>query len=99
MAAASTARFSDVPAGRTSTTSPPRTARARPSSSPVSLSPPSPRKAAWILTRRILDHILSREHYHRSAQVWLSIGLMIACVVAEGAVLRVGIDDLDEGYF
>jgi len=40
-------------AGKTSTISPPRTASARPSSSPVSLSPPSPRKAAWMLTRRM----------------------------------------------
>jgi hypothetical protein len=51
------------------------------------------------LTRRILVHILSRQHYHRRVQVKLSIGLIVACVVAEAAVLHVGIDDLDEGYF
>jgi 4-amino-4-deoxy-L-arabinose transferase-like glycosyltransferase len=27
------------------------------------------------------------------------LGLIVACLVAEAAVLRVGIDDLDEGYF
>jgi hypothetical protein len=29
----------------------------------------------------------------------LALGLIIACLVGEAAVLRVGIDDLDEGYF
>src|SRR5579859_2889477 len=29
----------------------------------------------------------------------LGVGLVIGCVVAEAIVLRVGIDDLDEGYF
>jgi hypothetical protein len=29
----------------------------------------------------------------------LALGLIVACLVAEATVLRVGIDDLDEGYF
>src|SRR5947209_7182981 len=29
----------------------------------------------------------------------LAFGLIVACLVAEAAVLRMGIDDLDEGYF
>src|SRR5205085_12560640 len=60
-----------------------------PSTSPVSLSPPSPRKAAWILTRRIL--VLP-------ATVW-PIALLLACLLAESATLAIGVDDLDEGYF
>src|SRR5579864_5930347 len=83
--ATSTARLSGVPAGKTSTISPPRTASASPSSSPVSLTPPSPRKAASILTRRM-------------HQVW-PIGLLMAALAVEAGMLRVGIDDLDEGYF
>src|SRR5579864_1291473 len=89
--ATSTARDSGVPAGRTSTISPPRTDSARPSSSPVSLTPPSPRKAASILTRRMVDQILP-------SKVW-PIVLLIGGLLLEAGVLRIGIDDLDEGYF
>jgi hypothetical protein len=44
-----------------------------------------------MLTRRMLDLILP-------TQVW-PIGLLLACLVLEAAVLHFGIDDLDEGYF
>jgi hypothetical protein len=47
----------------------------------------------------MLDHILSRDHYRRRVQVELSIALIVACVVVEVTMLRLGIDDLDEGYF
>jgi hypothetical protein len=43
------------------------------------------------LTRRIRNLILP-------GTVW-PIGLLLACLVLEAGVLRVGIDDLDEGYF
>src|SRR5919199_2924691 len=85
--AALTARSSEVPAGRTRMTSPPRTLSASPSSSPESLSPPSPRKAAWILTRRIGEPPL------------LVGSLLLLAIGLEAAMLWVGIDDLDEGYF
>src|SRR5919205_1981255 len=85
--AALTARSSGVPAGRTRMTSPPRTLSASPSSSPESLSPPSPRKAAWMLTRRIGEPPL------------LVGSLLLLAVALEAATLWVGIDDLDEGYF
>src|SRR5918912_723524 len=85
--AALTARSSGVPAGKTRMTSPPRTLSARPSSSPESLSPPSPRKAAWMLTRRI------------GAPPLVAGSLLLVAILLEGAVLSVGIDDLDEGYF
>src|SRR5918911_386412 len=85
--AALTARSSGVPAGKTRMTSPPRTVSASPSSSPESLSPPSPRKAAWMLTRRIGEPPL------------LVGSLLLLTLALEAAVLWVGIDDLDEGYF
>src|SRR5919199_2109036 len=85
--AALTARSSGVPAGKTRMTSPPRTLSASPSSSPESLSPPSPRKAAWMLTRRI------------GAPPLVAGSLLLVAILLEGAVLSVGIDDLDEGYF
>jgi hypothetical protein len=44
-----------------------------------------------MLTRRIVDLVLS-------ATV-SPIGFIIACLAAEAAILHIGIDDLDEGYF
>src|SRR5205807_1026139 len=84
------------------TISPPRTTRARPSSSPVSLSPPSPRKAAWMLTRRIVDQILpansiaeveAQSPAPQSTAPRIAVGLLILCVLGEAALLRLGIDD------
>src|SRR5205085_10710931 len=100
---------SGVPAGTTSTLSPPRTASARPSSSPVSLSPPSHRKAAWMLPRRIVDHPLPADSIaefsvHSPARqstvpVLLAVSLVCACLLFEAAVLRGGGADLYERYF
>src|SRR5258708_1146799 len=103
--AASTARISGVPAGKTSTISAPGTGRGRPSWSAVSLWPPSPRKAASMLTRRIVDQILPGKVSPKRVQTTstsgstLALGLICACLAAEVFALRVGIDDLDEGYF
>src|SRR3984893_429273 len=36
---------------------------------------------------------------HGRRDMTLALGLIVACLIAESAVLRVGIDDLDEGYF
>src|SRR5438270_8549733 len=44
-----------------------------------------------MLTRRIVGQVLP-------PTVW-PIALVAACVLGELAILRVGIDDLDEGYF
>ncbi|MCA1646816.1 MAG: hypothetical protein LC797_15610 [Chloroflexi bacterium] len=35
----------------------------------------------------------------RSRQTALALGLILVCLIAEAVVLRIGIDDLDEGYF
>jgi hypothetical protein len=62
-----------------------------------------------MLTRRIVDHTLPADSIaefsvHSPARqstlpVLLAVSLVCACLVVEAAVLRVGIDDLDEGYF
>jgi hypothetical protein len=44
-----------------------------------------------MLTRRMVDQILP-------TTVW-PIGLLVACLALEAGMLRIGIDDLDEGYF
>src|SRR6266851_5255396 len=47
----------------------------------------------------ISTHLLRRSLTRRRRDATLAVGLIVACLVAEAAVLRVGIDDLDEGYF
>src|SRR5438309_10178644 len=61
-----------------------------------------------MLTRRIVDQILpansiaeveAQSPAPQSTAPRIAVGLLILCVLGEAALLRLGIDDLDEGYF
>jgi hypothetical protein len=62
-----------------------------------------------MLTRRIVDHTLPADSIaeitvqsparQSIAPVLLAVSLVCGCLLAEAAVLQLGVDDLDEGYF